>query len=742
MKVVGLSLVAATHAALDAALRLQAAHARCGDVPNAAAAIEAAPDVVVVDLAAPTVESIVAIRALRAAPAGAAVAVLAVAPANADDASRRAAVEAGADALWTLPGRVDEAAALLSTLATLTAARRARGDSGDAEVVPRARLRAAETALADERRRAAEAIRRSPFPTLLHAEDGAILATSDVLHEVTGWTREDVPDMARWLACVAGPAHDAIVAEVTAFYRDGMPRAHGTYALHCKDGTVRTWDVTTLALGPGPDGRRIAITAGYDVTERERARAALYRSAARYREMFEHHPHPMWVFDRDTFEFLAVNDAAVRRYGWTREEFLRMRTHAIRPPDEVARMVATVRDRPGGLVGDGPWRHVAKDGEAFDVEITAHEVDFDGRPASLVLALDITERLRAERALERLNRLYELLSRTDELIVRAKDRTTLLDDVCRLAVEHGGFRVAWVGLVGDDGVVRPVSRAGAAAAIVDEVLEALASSDGPLLPEAPVVRNDFGADPTVAPWHAKAARAGIAAVAHLPLRQAGRVVGALHLHSQEVGFFRTAELATLEQMAADVSFAFDTLARAQALEAAAEVIESSPVVLFRAEPADGWPVDFASENVARWGYVARDLVAARTPFLSLVAADDRAQVLDGVRAALEAGSDEFLLTYRLRAADGATRWVEDRTAVVRDGRGKVSAFRCIVTDVTERREAETTSRRQLDELRRWQQLTIGREDRVQELKREVNELAGRLGEPVRYASQAPGRDAP
>ena len=113
-----------------------------------------------------------------------------------------------------------------------------------------------------------------------------------------------------------------------------------------------------------------------------------------------------------------------------------------------------------------------------------------------------------------------------------------------------------------------------------------------------------------------------------------------------------------------------------------------------------------------------------------------------MRAALAAGTDEFLLTYRLLAADGALRWVEDRTSVVRDERGEVSAFRCIVTDVTERHEAEATSRRQLDELRRWQHLTLGREDRVQELKREVNELARRLGEPVRYASQVAGGRAP
>jgi PAS domain S-box-containing protein len=609
-----------------------------------------------VDLAAPVVESILAIRTLRADPRAAAVSVLAVAPATADEACRRAAVEAGADALWTLPGRADDAAALLHTLAALTAARRVRPCVCDADAVPRARLLAAEAALADERRRTAEAMRRSPFPTLLHAEDGAILATSDSLHEVTGWTRDDVPDMARWLACIAGPAHDAIVAEVAAFYRDGTPRAHGTYTLRCKDGGVRTWDVTTLALGPGPDGRRIAITAGYDVTERERARAALHRSEALYRELFEHHPYPMWVFDRATFEFLAVNDAATRRYGFTREEFLRMRTHAIRPPEEVARMVATVRERPGGLVGDGPWRHVAKDGEAFDVEITAHEVDFEGRPAALVLALDVTERLRAERALERLNRLYELLSRTDELIVRAKDRVTLLDDVCRLAVEHGGFRVAWVGLVGDDGVVRPVSRAGAAAAIVDVVLEAIASSTG-RSSRAPVVRNGFGAT------HRRPYRGA----RHRAIARTATEASSARCTSTRTRWGSSAPRS--RDPRADGPPDVVRLRRGGARPSGGRRVIGS-VVLFRAGPSEGWPVDFVSENVARWGFAARDLVAARTPFLSLVHPDDRPQALEGVGAALAAGTDEFLLTYRLLAADGALRWVEDRTSVVRDERAR------------------------------------------------------------------------
>jgi PAS domain S-box-containing protein len=164
----------------------------------------------------------------------------------------------------------------------------------------------------------------------------------------------------------------------------------------------------TLAVGPesgreyGPNdlsfAEELASRAALTVDH-----ARLYRAAQeadeRYGMLFGSNPQPMWVFDVDTLAFLEVNEAAVRHYGYTREEFLSMTIMDILPPD----------DAPGvhhGLEGTGTKRgdvaltqHQRKDGTIIDMELVSHEMELDGRRARLVLASDITERTRTRAAL-------------------------------------------------------------------------------------------------------------------------------------------------------------------------------------------------------------------------------------------------------------------------------------------------------------------------------------------------------
>src|SRR5438552_1399648 len=126
-----------------------------------------------------------------------------------------------------------------------------------------------------------------------------------------------------------------------------------------------------------------------------RADEALRLSEDHYRVLFDEHPVPMWVYDPATLQFLSVNHAAVAHYGYSREEFLALSIADIRPEEDVDRLVTQVRE--GGA--DGSWRHRTKDGAVFDVEIISRELDFRGTSARLVIAVDVTERAKAEREL-------------------------------------------------------------------------------------------------------------------------------------------------------------------------------------------------------------------------------------------------------------------------------------------------------------------------------------------------------
>jgi PAS domain S-box-containing protein len=137
-----------------------------------------------------------------------------------------------------------------------------------------------------------------------------------------------------------------------------------------------------------------------ELAERRAAEARLQTSEARYRQLFASNPHPMWVYDLASLRFLAVNDAAVVHYGYGRDDFLSMTIEDIRPAEELPRLRAQMARSPEhGVQASGLWTHRRRDGSVIDVDITSHGFDFDGRPARLVLAHDVTERLRAERAL-------------------------------------------------------------------------------------------------------------------------------------------------------------------------------------------------------------------------------------------------------------------------------------------------------------------------------------------------------
>jgi PAS domain S-box-containing protein len=131
--------------------------------------------------------------------------------------------------------------------------------------------------------------------------------------------------------------------------------------------------------------------------EAESAREAARRMETRYHLLFDANPMPVWVYDRDTLRFLAVNASALREYGYSEAEFLEMTLADIRPAEDVDAMREAVTSSPYELQRRGGWRHRRKDGSLMDVEIVSHGIELDGhRNAELIIVIDVTERRRAE----------------------------------------------------------------------------------------------------------------------------------------------------------------------------------------------------------------------------------------------------------------------------------------------------------------------------------------------------------
>jgi hypothetical protein len=140
--------------------------------------------------------------------------------------------------------------------------------------------------------------------------------------------------------------------------------------------------------------RTAALTA--EIEERKRAEFALKESENRYRMLFDANPLPLWLFDTETLRFLTVNESAIKHYGYSREEFLSMTIKDIRPAEEIPHLMEDLTRRRTKEALDRIWKHRKKEGTIIDVEISAHDFVFEGKNARLVLANDVTQRIRAE----------------------------------------------------------------------------------------------------------------------------------------------------------------------------------------------------------------------------------------------------------------------------------------------------------------------------------------------------------
>ena len=157
------------------------------------------------------------------------------------------------------------------------------------------------------------------------------------------------------------------------------------------------------------------------------AEIALRQSEGQYRLLFESNPVPMWVFDLSTLRFVAVNEAAIRQYGFSEQEFLAKSITEIRLEEDIPDLLEDIVKRSGGLQNPGVWRHRKKNGAIIYVEIVSHPLNFHGIDSMLVAAHDITERKRAEEMLQHSETKYRVLFEDSADATFLQDETGILD---------------------------------------------------------------------------------------------------------------------------------------------------------------------------------------------------------------------------------------------------------------------------------------------------------------------------
>lgn len=330
-----------------------------------------------------------------------------------------------------------------------------------------------------------------------------------------------------------------------------------------------------------------------DISEEART-----ESESQFRESFMNAGHGMALLSLDR-RFMSVNPALCRFLGYAEEELLNQPVRSVTHPDDVER-------------DDGEWdrhinegdgifniekRYIRKDGQVVWTDLSVVLVkDAKGAPKHCVSqALDVTGRKRAEEALRHTNRALRVVSRGNQALVHARSEEELLRDMCRVIVEVGGYRMAWVGFVGDGSGtnITPAAFHGHDHGSL-ELLGKEPANGGRLglameraLRENQMAICSFSDEGSqCCPWRDLAEQCGYRSCAAFPLKQGARTFGVLNIHSSEAGAFHDEELEILRESVADLAFGIVTMRNEREREQAEVALADSQARLRHADKMD------------------------------------------------------------------------------------------------------------------------------------------------------------
>jgi PAS domain S-box-containing protein len=298
---------------------------------------------------------------------------------------------------------------------------------------------------------------------------------------------------------------------------------------------------------------------------------ALRVSESRYRRLFETAQDGIFLLNADTAQIEDVNPYLIDMLGYSHAEFLGKKLWEVGSFADIKQskeMFVELQTTGYVRYKDLPLR--TKAGEKIAVEFVSNTYDCEGIKVIQCNIRNITER-KADRAkIQRHTQLYAALSQCNKAIVRCTSEEELFLEVCRAAVQFGGMKMAWVGIVDNETqLVRPATSFGDHAEYLAG-LSISAAADSPFGcgPIGTAIREDqaiwcqdFGNEPVAMPWPEYTAQAGFVGLVSLPLHRNGVVIGAFTLYSGEVDAFDKSARDLLTEMAADISFALDNFAR-------------------------------------------------------------------------------------------------------------------------------------------------------------------------------------
>lgn len=318
-----------------------------------------------------------------------------------------------------------------------------------------------------------------------------------------------------------------------------------------------------------------------------------------------------------------------------------------------------------------------------------------------ILSIDITDRIKAEREIKKANRVYAVLSNINQTIVRVKDKQKLHDETCRIAVEDGTFRFAWIGLVDEkSNKVVLVASAGCNNEFIKKVdltTDIVELNSGPvaevIITGNHKIINDLASELRMIPICESTLQSGIKSFAVFPIKVFGKTIGVLMLYSDDQFFFDKDEIKLLDELAMDISFANEFIEneairraseekRNEAQERFEDIFRFSPLGIALSSIHEGRYLEVNDAFLQLTGF-SRDEVIDRTSLeLNLINAEDRSKITKELKQHGTSKSSEA----PIHTKDGQIRFIHIYTQEITIGTERF--YLAIHEDITERKVAE------------------------------------------------------
>ncbi|MBK1695171.1 hypothetical protein CKO09_10525 [Chromatium weissei] len=322
-------------------------------------------------------------------------------------------------------------------------------------------------------------------------------------------------------------------------------------------------------------------------------------------------------------------------------------------------------------------------------------------------SVDLRQRQHAEERIRSLNRIYAVLSGINSAIVRIREPAALYQEACRIAVEVGGFRMAWLGFADTtNGEIRPLAYAGTVNGYLEHLHISLGKDEHSCGPTSLALRqgqhavcNDIANDSRMSPWRDAAVALGYRSSAAFPIRVAEQISGVFNLYADTPEFFDTAELQLLDELTQDIGFALESMENERQRQYIETALQQQKDILDRTSrlaQVGGWEFEVATQSGSWTAETMRilgitpDIPATVATGLTMFHGEMRQRIERAVEAAIN-HAQPYELELELTTFSGVHKWVRTVGLPIIEN-GQVVRLEGAIQDISSRKRAQMQAR--------------------------------------------------